>query len=126
MVCEPTPAILGLNVPLVPKLIVNPAKLPISPAALSDMVNVQTPLGSEPSLSAFRLAPANAVNEPEIVGTDGLQTVSASVPVPGIKVALISLPLQPNVVAGTPGRSNKTTVVPFGDVTENFKSPTQV
>ena len=42
------------------------------------------------------------------------------------KVTSKSFPAQPNGLTGTPGRSNKTTVVPFGEVKVACKSPIEL
>ena len=97
-------------------------KLPVSPAAASLTFKVHTPFASWPSnaLSGLLGEKFPATGAPAKFSIAGNPPSSSTVAEAKL------LPLLPKVLAGTPIRSIKVTVVPPGDVSLNTRSPIQL
>ena len=76
-------------------------------------------------LISSKSAPFAAVQDPEMAGAL-LHSFSISFPVPVVTQTSKLSPSQPAKVAGSPGRSVRITVSPFGAVNVTIRSPTQV
>jgi hypothetical protein len=98
--------------------------VPTNAISRSAAVSAQLPLRFSPSNALNGLF---GINVPSIVGTPNPHSSSTGLAASSSRIASMSVPEQPKVEAGTPGRSIMVTVVPVSTCSKvKTRSPTQV